>query len=218
MKRSGKALQSMSPLENPLDNLLESYRSSAISERDKGTAFEKLVAAWLIADPVQARRFERVELWSEWACRQERPRTDVGIDLVGTLRSGGVAAIQCKLYSPERRILKIDIDSFISASAKHAFAERLIVETTESPWSPNADEMLREQAIPTAKIGLQDLRDSPVDWSAFAATGKIEKPEPKTLRPDQVEALEAVRRGLAKADRGKLIMACGSRRQTGTYR
>ena len=106
----------MSSLENPLDCLLDSYRSSAISERDKGTAFEKLVAAWLVADPVQTRRFERVELWSDWARRQDRPRADVGIDLVGTLRGGGAAAIQCKLYSPERRILKTDIDSFISAS------------------------------------------------------------------------------------------------------
>lgn len=65
MRRSGVGLQTMSPLENTLDSLLESYRSNAISERDKGTAFEKLVAAWRIADPVQARRFERVELWSE---------------------------------------------------------------------------------------------------------------------------------------------------------
>ena len=29
-----------------LDRLLESYRTAAISERDKGTAFEKLVTAW----------------------------------------------------------------------------------------------------------------------------------------------------------------------------
>ena len=81
-----------------LDHLLESYRTSAISERDKGTAFEKLVAAWLIADPVQSKRFAQVELWSDWARRQELDRTDIGIDLVGTLHDGGIAAIQCKFF------------------------------------------------------------------------------------------------------------------------
>ena len=193
-----------------LDSLLDAYRSQASTHRDRGTAFEKLIAAWLVVDPVQSKRFVCVGPWSDWARRQERDRTDVGIDLVGTLRDGGVAAIQCKLYSPDRRILKQDIDSFISASAKEEFAERLIVETTEVPWSSNAEAMLRDQAIPTAVIGLQNLRESQVDWSDFAATGDIGRPKPKTLRKDQDKALQRVRAGLAEADRGKLIMACGT--------
>ena len=195
---------------SPLDRLLESYRTAAISERDKGTAFEKLVAAWLVTDPVQAKRFARVELWSDWARRRELDRTDTGIDLVGTLYDGSFVAVQCKFFDAERRIRKEDIDTFISASAKPAFAERLIVETTDMPWSSNAETMLHGQTIPTAVIGLRALRDSQVDWSAFAATGEITRPDPKTLRQDQIEALEAVRAGLAEADRGKLIMACGT--------
>lgn len=193
-----------------LDTLLETYRSQSASQRDRGTAFEKLIAAWLVTDPVQSKRIARAELWSDWARRQNQRRTDVGIDLVGTLHDGGLAAIQCKLFDPGRRIRKEDIDSFISASAKHAFSERLIVETTEEPWSPNAEAMLTDQAIPTAKIGLQDLRDSAVDWSSFAATGEIGRSESKKLRDDQIEALTAVRDKLATADRGKLIMACGT--------
>ena len=193
-----------------LDRLLDSYRTAAISERDKGTAFEKLVTAWLVTDPVQAQRFRSVQLWSEWARSRGRDRSDTGIDLVGTLHDGGLTAIQCKFFDTDRRIQKSDIDSFISASGKHGFAERLIVETTDVPWSSNAEEMLRGQSIPTTRIGLRDLRDSPVDWSSFAGTGDIERPEPIPLRSDQVEALEAVRAGLATADRGKLIMACGT--------
>ena len=195
---------------SPLERLLESYRTAAISERDKGTAFEKLVAAWLVVDPVQSKRFAKVELWPDWARRQELDRTDTGIDLVGTLHDGGFAAIQCKFFAADRHIRKDEIDSFMNASGKMAFAERLIVETTDRPWSKNAETMLHGQAIPTAVIGLRALRDSHVDWSAFAATGEIARPEPKTLRQDQVEALEAVRAGLADADRGKLIMACGT--------
>ena len=193
-----------------LDSLLQSYRSAAMSERDKGSAFEKLIAAWLVTDPVQSKRIASVETWAEWAGGQDRRRTDVGIDLVGRLRGGGAIAIQCKLYRPDRRIRKPDIDSFISASATDEFSERLIVETTEASWSPNALAMLRNQAIPTTTIGLQDLRESQVDWSAFVATGHFARPKPKTLRGDQVEALQRVKAGLQAADRGKLIMACGT--------
>ncbi len=195
---------------NALDRLLDSYRADSMTEREKGTAFEKLVAAWLRTDPVQAKRFAKVEPWADWARERQLDRTDTGIDLVGTLHHGGYAAIQCKFFEAARRIRKEDIDSFISASGKREFSERLIVETTDTPWSDNAETMLRGQTIPTTRIGLGQLRESEVDWSAFAVTGEITRPEPKTLRPDQVEALEAARAGLAKSDRGKLIMACGT--------
>ena len=169
------------PAMTSLDRLLESYRTAAISERDKGTAFERLVAAWLVADPVQSKRcFAQVELWSDWARRRELDRTDTGIDLVGTMYDGGFAAVQCKFFDADRRIRKEDIDTFISASAKPAFAERLIVETTDMPWSPHAETMRHGQTIPTAVIGLRTLRESQVDWSAFAATGDTGRPDPKT--------------------------------------
>ena len=193
-----------------LGALLESYRTDAISERDKGAAFEKLIAAWLVKDPVQSKRFARVDPWFSWAHQQKLNRTDTGIDLVGTLYNGDSVAVQCKFYDADRSIKKRDIDSFISASAKHSFSERLIVETTNTPWSPNAQEMLRGQTIPTVVIGLQNLHESQVDWSEFEATGKIVRLKPKPLRTDQVKALEAVQAGLAKANRGKLIMACGT--------
>lgn len=193
-----------------LEALLESYRAAAITERDKGTAFEKLTKAWLVIDPVQALRIERVQTWAEWAAEDGHDRTDTGIDLVATRHDAGLIAIQCKFLAAERTIRKEDIDSFISASAKPQFSERMIVETTRKPWSEHADTMLQGQAIPTTRIGLQDLIESDVDWSEFAGTGEIARREPKVLRPDQMEALRAVRAGLGKADRGKLIMACGS--------
>ena len=193
-----------------LDRLLNSYRELTASERDKGTAFERLVAAWLVTDPVQAQRFETVQLWSDWARSRGRSRSDTGIDLVGTLHGGSIVAIQCKFFEEDAVIRKEHIDSFISASAKPEFAERMIVETTTKPWSPHAEDMLRGQAIPVTRIGLRDLRESQVDWSDFAGTGEIARRAPKTLRSDQQEVLEAVRAGLGVANRGKLIMACGT--------
>ena len=193
-----------------IEALLESYRAAAITERDKGTAFEKLTKTWLVTDPVQALRFERVQTWAEWAAEEGHDRTDTGIDLVATRHDGGFTAIQCKFLAAERRIRKEDIDSFISASAKPQFSERMIVETTRKPWSQPAETMLQGQAITTTRVGLQDLIASDVDWAAFAGTGEIARREPKVLRQDQMKALKAVREGLGQADRGKLIMACGT--------
>ena len=195
---------------NTLDQLLESYRASALSEREKGASFEKLVAAWLVADPVRANHFMRVEAFSDWAKRHQEHRNDIGIDLVATRRDEKYVAIQCKFYEHDYRIAKNDIDSFMSFSGKSIFAERLIVETTEVSWSENAERMVEDQSTPVWRVGLQDLRKSQVDWSSFAGTGEIERAAPKRLRDDQTRALEAVRAGLAKADRGKLIMACGT--------
>ena len=193
-----------------LDSLLETYRTQTATQRDKGTAFEKLIAAWIVADPVQSKRIAKAELWGDWARRRGVSQTDVGIDLVCTRHDGGLAAVQCKLFDPDRHIQKSDIDSFISASAKDEFAERVFVETTEVPWSKNALAMVTDQSVPTTTIGLQSLRESRVDWSGFAATGDIVQEEPKTLRDDQDEALKDTVRKLEAADRGKLIMACGT--------
>ena len=196
---------------HPLDSLLNTYRTQTSTNRDKGTAFEKLIAAWFMVDPVRSQRFDRVEAWRDWAKhRGNQILTDLGIDLVGTLKDGNLVAIQCKFFEAQRSIRKDDIDSFISASAKPAFSERIIVETAEKPWSPNAEAMLRDQTIPTNRVGIRELRESSVDWSAFKATGRIGKRRPKQLRPDQKEAFSAVIAGLEEADRGKLIMACGT--------
>ena len=61
-----------------IETLLSSYRAAAISERDKGTAFEKLIKAWLVKDPVQALRFQRVQTWAEWAADHGQNLEKVG--------------------------------------------------------------------------------------------------------------------------------------------
>ena len=52
--------------------------------------------------------------------------------------TGEVHAIQCKLYAPDYRLQKGDIDSFFTASGKKCFAQRIIVATTND-WSENAE-------------------------------------------------------------------------------
>lgn len=194
-----------------IDRILQSYRDAAATEREKGTYFERLALVFFMNDPVQSEEYEAVWTWSEWAKTNGRDGKDVGIDLVAKLRNeAGFAAIQAKFYAADARIQKAHIDSFISASGKEPFSRRVVLDTTEKEWGTNAEEMIRDQAIPVVRIGLTDLRESRIDWTIFEARGEIVLSAKKSLLDHQKDALADVSKGLAAADRGKMIMACGT--------
>ncbi|WP_375692237.1 DEAD/DEAH box helicase [Bartonella sp. AP4SXKL] len=194
-----------------LQSLLQSYRDQARTERDKGTYFERFALAYLTHDPLQFGCYEKVQTFKDWAHENGWDGRDTGIDLVAKMRDEeGFAAIQCKFYDAAYRIRKADIDSFISASGKAPFKRRVIIDSTERAWSDNAEIMIRGQDIPVIRINLSDIQQSPIRWEIFAAQGKVVLEDKKKLRPHQLEALRDVRAGLAQADRGKLIMACGT--------
>ncbi|MCK1362850.1 type ISP restriction/modification enzyme [Bradyrhizobium sp. 199] len=198
-------------VEQTLQSLLQSYRDAARTERDKGTYFERFAIAYLVHDPVQFEQYERVETFSDWATTNGWDGRDTGIDLVAKLRDEeGFAAIQCKFYDPSYRIRKEDIDSFISASGKPPFKRRVIIDSTERSWSENAETMIRGQAIPVLRINLSEMQESPIRWETFAHRGEVVLADKKKPLPHQRDALAAVRIGLTEADRGKLIMACGT--------
>jgi len=194
-----------------LDRLLASYRDAAVTEREKGTYFERLAVAYLRNDPVQIQQFSEVWHYADWAKAHGVDGRDTGIDLVAKLRDeDGFAAIQCKFYSPKHTIQKKDIDSFLSASAKPPFLRRVFIDTTEVNWSGNAEDTIRDQHIPVVRVGLDALRESAIDWSAFEATAQVKLQAKKALLDHQRQALEEVERGFAEHDRGKLLMACGT--------
>ena len=194
-----------------VDRILQSYRDAAVTEREKGTYFERLALGFFLNDPVQAEEYDAVWTWSDWAKANDRDAKDVGIDLVAKLRNeDGFAAIQAKFHAADTRIQKAHIDSFISASGKEPFRRRVVLDTTEQEWGTNAEEMIRDQAIPVVRIGLTDLRESRIDWTIFEARGEIVLSAKKSLLAHQRDALTEVAKGLADADRGKLIMACGT--------
>lgn len=200
-----------------IHTILEEFRDLATSNRDLGDKFERLIANYLVTDPQYKNLYSNVWLWGEW---QYRSGIDIGIDLVARERdTGDYCAIQCKFYDPSHTLQKGDIDSFFTASGKRfgtnegekTFTTRLIVSTTDK-WSKNAEEALQNQQIPVNRLRVQDLENSPIDWSTFS----ISRPQSmrlkakKTIRPHQITALEKVAAGFQIADRGKLIMACGT--------
>lgn len=193
-----------------LQELLQTYRNAAVSEREKGTYFEELILAYLRNEATYRDLYSSVYTWAEWAPRHGFNAKDDGIDLVAEVEgTGEVHAIQCKFYDPDYKLQKKDIDSFFTASGRKPFTHRVIVSTTNH-WSEHAENALVDQQPPVSKIDLHDLEESQIDWAKYTPKAKPVLKEKKALRAHQESALRAVTAGLKDADRGKLIMACGT--------
>lgn len=194
-------------------NLLQTFESiSSGTERDKGTRFETLIRDWLTKEPTYRDLFSEVLTYKEWAKR--RPdlainARDTGIDLVGiNADNTGFTAIQCKFYNKDATVSKAGIDSFISSSEKPFFTRRFLVATNEN-WSDNVKKDLEGKRIPITLITREILAKSTVDWNAYQR-GKLKEIAKRTPRNYQEEAIKNVIKGFKTADRGKLIMACGT--------
>lgn len=165
-------------------------------------------------DPTYKARFSDVWLWNEWPYSKGH---DVGIDIVAKeADSDQYVAIQCKFYAPDYLMSAHDVDTFFMAlnssvktehSDKDKFAGGIIVATTDH-WNKVLLDALLTQHIPCQHIGLSDLEEAAIDWTTILkGQGEITKYQP---RPHQREAIDAVMAGFKSADRGKLIMACGT--------
>lgn len=192
-----------------LKQLLDSYRQLSQSEREKGTYFEELILCYLRNEASYADLYSKVWSYGDWAAEQGLVKRDAGIDLVAQTATGEIHAIQCKLYAETYTLQKKDIDSFFTASGKKPFTQRIIVSSTNH-WSDPAEDALRDQQPPVSKIDLFDLENSQIDWAQYQPKKAPTLKPRKQLRPHQVTAVDKVKDGLAAADRGKLIMACGT--------
>jgi len=199
-----------------LESVLNEFRIFSTSEREKGALFEKFIAKYLKTDP-QYSQLENVWLWNNWPYAWGQ---DDGIDLVAQDRdTGEYWAIQCKFYSPNERIEKNEIDSFFTASGRkfstpegqRQFSQRLIVSSTDR-WSSLAEAALADQTIPTFRLRLKDLEESPVDWDAYSlhSPEKMVLRSRKALREHQKDAVAVILSKFKDIDRGKLVMACGT--------
>lgn len=199
--------------------LLEKFREESKNKREQGTLFEKFTQKYLTISTVYKEMYEKVWLWQDFPYRDG---ADTGIDLVAKHKyEDKYTAIQCKFFEEGSTIHKSDIDSFISCSGKsfnidekkYYFSNRMIV-TTASHWGANVLSTIENQQIPITRIDFNDfLYDENIDWSSFTENNIDTlqyKTEKKSIRPHQKEAIENILKGFETADRGKLIMACGT--------
>ena len=190
-----------------------------------GIAFEKLMVNYFKTDPTLKNQFDEVCRWTDW--RYNGGKADTGIDLVARrVDDGSWTAIQCKFYDSKARIQKSHLDSFFEASGhsfeteegRQHFGSRLIISTTDH-WSSHAEDALANQIIPTSRIGISAIAESPINWDvAFPGsevrdkTIQINLSQRETFepRPHQQAAIDKAIEGFKTHDRGKLIMACGT--------
>jgi len=200
--------------------ILTKYRKDSFSERDKGDRFERLMQAYLKTDPKYAYLFKKVWLWNEFPGRGDFGGGDTGIDLIALTLDGNYWAIQCKCFQESAAIDKPAVDSFLSTSSREfkdenlqttSFAQRLWISTTNK-WGLNATEAIKNQSPPVIRLNLFELQESAVDWQKLdqGIHGEASRTPKKTLRPHQQEALDKTHEHFKTADRGKLIMACGT--------
>ena len=196
-------------------SLLDKIKEVSVTQRDKGTSFENLMVQYFLNEPKYAEIYIDVLSYSDWVEKYGEKlnitdKRDYGIDLVAVTIDGEFHPIQCKNYNTTK-IQKKDIDSFLGGSGKSYFAYRYIVASTDD-WTDNAKSSLVNAHPPVATISLLDLEGSLIDWSQFDFDLNV-KPiflKKNSLGDHQRPALSAVKYGLAEADRGKLIMACGT--------
>ena len=192
-----------------LAEALDRLRADHTGRYQRGRAFEKLIRKALLVNPQYRDRFDKLWLWSEWP---GRGGGDIGIDLVGELKEGGLCAIQCKFYK-SGSVSITEVNKFLSNTLADVWEERIFVATGN--YSANARKKLN--AASTQIITKNDLDNWPVgDWRHL-----IERPD-QTLRwgeerhiprPHQEEALDAIRNGLFgshPSSRGRVLMPCGS--------
>ncbi|GAB2561314.1 DEAD/DEAH box helicase [Nocardia heshunensis] len=173
----------------------------------RGKQFEHLCKWFLTNDPTYRATLRRVWLWDDWPGRWA---ADAGIDLVAEDHDRKLWAIQAKAYAPDYVVTKNDVNKFLAESSRAIFSFRLLIATTDK-LHHIARRTINDQEKHVSFVGLSDLLTSAVDWPSDPADLRPSPlPNPTTPRDYQQEAIHNVVGGFETADRGQLIMACGT--------
>ena len=206
-----------------INDILQEIRLKSMTEREKGTDFERLMKLWFLTDPRYS-DLEKVWLWEEFPCRKDFGGKDLGIDIVARTEYGDYWAIQCKCYAEDAQIDKGAVDSFLANASRtftdpetfqtKEFSNLIWVQTTRKRWGVNAEAAIQGLSKPFNRISLYDLEISVVDWDKLkkGLYGDKAKLPGKQPRPHQLIAMSKAYEYFVTQghDRGKLIMACGT--------
>jgi superfamily II DNA or RNA helicase len=188
----------------------ELFNQLDLDDNVRGKQFERICKWYLEHDPVYAGELRHVWLWKDWPDRWSD--AEAGIDLVAQDRQGHLWAIQTKAYNPAYWVTKHDVDTFLSESNRRQFSFRLLIATTDL-IGRTAKRTLEAQEKQASVLLLGDLEAVEVDWPASPSDLRARRLPPKKPTDRwayQGEAVDKVIEGFQHADRGKLIMACGT--------
>ena len=123
--------------------------------------------------------------------------------------NGEIWAVQAKCYDSKYYITKTDVDKFISESGRAIINKRLLIASTDHIGE--AKDVCNAQEKPVTCFLLSDFQKSPIEYPSHISDYKTGKrKDPPDPHDYQLEAVDAVEKGFKGADRGQLIMACGT--------
>lgn len=191
------------------DQLVEQIDSNLDKQRDRGTAFEKMVVAYLKNEPTYKQKFSNVWMLNEVPEEYGIPKRDLGVDIVARDFAGNLTAVQAKYY--KGKVGKDTINSFVAEMGKDYYSAGMLVSSTDE-WNRNAEAALQNNTKPITRIGLSQLRRAHFDWQkfSFAKENKLTNKKEKKLRYYQKDAINNSLKYFKTHDRGKLIMAPGT--------
>jgi predicted helicase len=206
-----------------INEILTEIRQKSLTEKEKGTDFERLMKLWFLTDPRYA-NLQKVWLWEDFPARKDFGGKDLGIDLVARTEAGDYWAIQCKCYAEDAHIDKGAVDSFLANASRtfldpetfqtREFSNLLWVQTTRKRWGANAEAAIQGLSKPFNRISLYDLEISSVNWDKLrdGLYGDDAKLPGKQPLPHQLTAMSKAYEYFVEQrnERGKLIMACGT--------
>ena len=206
-----------------IHDILAEIRQKSLTEKEKGTDFERLMKLWFMTDPRYS-NLQKVWLWEEFPARKDFGGKDLGIDLVARTEAGDYWAIQCKCYDEDALISKGSVDSFLANASRtfldpetfqtRDFSNLLWVQTTRKRWGANAEAAIQGLSKPFNRISLYDLEISAVNWDKLreGLYGDDAKLPGKQPLPHQLTAMSKAYEYFVEQrnERGKLIMACGT--------
>jgi superfamily II DNA or RNA helicase len=178
----------------------------SVDPRVRGREFERICAWYLQNAPEYHSQVAHVWLWDDWPGRWA---ADAGIDLVVETVAGDLWAIQAKAYDPDYAVKKSDVDSFLSESSRPQFSYRLLIATTDRVGA-TARRTLAAQEKPAGLLLRSQLAVAGVDWPSSPTALAPRRPAPRRPRPHQRKAVTAMVKGFRAAERGQLVMACGT--------
>lgn len=192
------------------NELIKQVNDHIKGTRDRGTAFEEIVVAYLKNEPTYHNKFSHVWMLNEVPDELGIPKKDTGVDIVAQDRiTGGLTAVQAKFYTG--KVGKDTINSFIAEFSKNYYEAGILVSTTDQ-WNRNAEQALEKLSKPMTRIGLSQLEHARINWQLFGFDQPNDhlRQKPKELRDYQQEAIDKSLSYFKQHDRGKLIMAPGT--------
>jgi predicted helicase len=186
---------------------LELYQSLDVDPLKRGKQFEHFTKWFLKNDPEWSTQVAQIWLWGEYP---ERWGVDCGIDLVFQHKNGENWAVQAKCYSPNHDITKHDVDKFLSESNRKGIDKRLLIATTDR-IGKNAIQVCEAQEKNVVRFLLSDFERSEIEYPLrYEDLHRVKRKEAPKPFPHQLEAISQVAEKFQNAERGQLIMACGT--------